>query len=121
MLALTLTPRLAWAQDKPKDFAKQTLQEKLQGKWSKTNHRFSFEIKGNKWMEFVAEKPLAASNTGMVEYPPGKDYAIVRAVTGHRLWIFSGGKDVVAVETFGPDGKLWEDGRIFYRFGTVQP
>ena len=121
LVALFLvTPALA--QEKPKDRAEPTLKEKLQGKWSKTNHEVSFEITGNKWTEYHEAKPLVPFNTGTVEYPLGKDYVIVNVdKTGNRLWIFSAGKDVVAVETFMPDGRLWEDGRIFYRFGTVHP
>jgi hypothetical protein len=98
-----------------------TLREKLQGKWSKTNHPFSFEVRGDTWSEFKADKPLAAFNSGEVLFPPGKDYAVVKAKNGVILWLFSAGKNVVAVETFNPSGTLWEDGRVFYRHGTEQP
>ena len=43
--------------------------------------------------------------------------------TGHTWWLFPAGKNVLASESFEPDGS-WAngtDGRVFYRQGTVQP
>jgi hypothetical protein len=69
-----------------------TLREKLQGKWSKTNHPFSFEVRGDMWSEFKADKPLAAFNSGEILFAPGKDYAVVKAKNGVVLWLCRQGK-----------------------------
>lgn len=97
------------------------LKEKLQGKWAKANHPYSFEVLGNAWTEFKSDRPLAPCNSGNIVFLPGKDYAVVKSKNGPVLWLFSAGKNVVAVETFFADGRLWEDGRVFYRQGTEQP
>jgi hypothetical protein len=98
------------AKDKPK-----SLGEKLQGNWSRRNHQWSFAIQGNRLSEFQESKPGAAHSTGVLEFPAGKDYATVRLSHGYVLWIFPAGDDAIAVETFKPDGSIWEDGRLFYR------
>jgi hypothetical protein len=41
----------------------------------------------------------------------------VIAKSGHKLWLFSAGKDAVGVETLEPTGKIVGDGRVFYRQG----
>ena len=104
-----------------KEPKKPTLRDSIQGKWGKTNHDFLFEVVGNQFSEFHASKPFTPINAGTVEFPPGKEYAVLKARTGHTFWIYPAGTNVIAVETFQPDGTLWEDGRVMYRVGAIQP
>ena len=100
-----------------------SLRDKVQCKWVRTNHPFAFQVRGNNWEHYEATKPLQATSKGIVEYPAGKDYAVVKTDTGHVWWIWSAGRDVVAVETFEPDGSFGGGalGRIFYRPGSDKP
>jgi len=98
------------AKEKPK-----TVNDKIQGKWARRNHTYSFFIDGNKWSEFTENKINVPSMTGVIELPPGKEYAVVKAKNGSEFWLFPSGENVLAVETFTADGVIWEDGRVFYR------
>jgi hypothetical protein len=97
------------AKGKPK-----TVSEKIQGKWTRLNHEFSFLIQGNKISEFHETKLGKPTATGLIEFPPGKDYALAKLDNGGVLWLFVCGENVLAVESFGPDGVIWQDGRVFY-------
>jgi len=100
-----------------------TVRDKIQGKWMRSNHPYSFQIAGDRWEHWDVNKPFKPTGTGTITYPVGKDYALVKTDTGHTWWLFPAGKNVLASESFEPDGSLANgtDGRVFYRQGTVQP
>ena len=117
---LAAFPASALAQENKK--TGKTLHERLQGEWSRTNHPFSFKVQGDQWAHYDAKFPLKPTGTGVITYPKGKDYAIVNTNTGHVWWLFSAGANVVAVDTFEPDGSLSAGaGRVYYRDGTRTP
>jgi hypothetical protein len=117
--ALAVLPAIAMAQKKEKD---KTLRERLQGEWARTNHRFSFKVQGDQWTHYDERVPLKATGTGVIIFPKGKDYAIVTTQNGHVWWLFSAGENVVAIETFDPNGGVTSDtGRVYYRNGTRTP
>lgn len=115
---LAALPAAAIGADKVKE---KTLKERLQGRWVRPNDVLSFSINGDAMVEFHEAKPFAPFNQGGIEFEENREKAIVRMKTGHTLWLFSAGPDVVAVETFTPDGKLFDNGRVFYRQGTYSP
>jgi hypothetical protein len=116
---LSVLPVLAMGAGNKKE---KTLQERMQGTWSRTNHPFSFTVKGNEWVHYDEKFPLKPTGNGTLEYPRDKDYAIVRTNTGHVWWLFSAGENVIAVETFEPNGGFsLGAGRVYYRDGTYTP
>lgn len=96
----------------------QTLQQKLQGEWSRSNAVSRFVIKGNKCAEYKATAPLKVHTTGQLEYPPEKDHALARFTNGWTVWFFSAGRDAIAIEAFNPKGELNGIGQILYRHGS---
>jgi hypothetical protein len=98
-----------------------TLQQRLEGKWVRPQHPLCFEVKDNIMTEFKEDNPFKPFNSGTIQFPPGKDYAIVTLKTGHKLWLFSAGEDVVAIESFHADGRVMDSGRVYYRQGTHTP
>ena len=117
--ALAGLPAIAIGGEKKKE---KTLQQRLEGKWVRPNHPFSIEVKGNKWFHYEQAQPFKPTELGVIEYPPGKDYAIVRTEKGFVWWLFSAGEDALVAEHFR-DGRLdnGSDGRLFYRQGTHTP
>lgn len=105
----------------PANAKEPTLKEQVQGKWARTNHPFSFQIKGDAFEHYSEGKPFTPTAVGKVSYPIGKDYVIVKLSNGDTWWVFSAGKNVVAVEFFLPDGTVIAEGRVYYRDGTVLP
>jgi len=118
--ALAGLPAIAIAADKKKE---KTLQQRLEGKWVRPNHPYSIEVKGNEWFHYEQAQPFKPTSTGVIEYPRGKDYAIVKTDNGFVWWLFSAGEDALAAEHFRQDGRLdnGSDGRLFYRQGTHTP
>ena len=91
------------------------INEFIQGRWSRVDHTFRFLIKGERWDEFLREKPLELYNTGKIELKSDKPYAFIHANGGQKLYLFPISRDIMAVETILADGTIYGDGRIFYR------
>ncbi|MEO1990967.1 MAG: hypothetical protein ABGW78_03470 [Pirellulales bacterium] len=102
---------------------KKTVRDRLQGRWGRTNHPHSFEVRGLKWFHYTANYPFKPTETGDIEYPPEKDYAIVKTAKGYVWWLFPAGDNALAAEVFNADGSIDDnaDGRVFYRDGTRIP
>jgi len=110
------------AADAPKDanrdqkrIEKKNIKELIQGHWSRIDHPFRFVIKGERWEEFNGERPLLLNNYGKIEFGINKPYAFIHANGGQKLYLFPISRDIMAVETILGDGKMYGDGRIFYR------
>jgi hypothetical protein len=114
LLGLVATTSVA-APSKVKEKPK-TVLEKIQGKWLRKNHEYSFLIDGNKWTEFSDAKFAKPNATGPIETPPGKDFAMVKTDNGAVIYLFPAGENALAVETIVNDA-VWGDGRVFYRPG----
>ena len=96
--------------------------KKIEGRWGRSNHRWSFNIEDGQFREFEASTPIKPTNTGTVTTQMGQDYAVVKVnENGLTLWIFSAGENVIGVETFQPSGRCADAGRVFYRVGTEMP
>jgi len=107
LLATTSVAAPPMAKGKPKtDF------EKIQGKWARPNHEFSFVIQGKTITEFN-NKQLGATAKGEIKFLPGKDYLLAELDNGGVLWLFPG-ENVLAVESFNDKGVIFLCGRIFY-------
>lgn len=106
--AIITCPRLAHSQEP-------ALRDKIQGEWSRANGNSRFVIKGNTYTEYRSNAPLKVHTTGKVQYPQGKDYAVATLENKWTIWIFSAGKDSLAVEAFRPSGELGGQGAILYR------
>ena len=96
------------------------LKEKLQGSWSRTDHWVSFVIKGNRVDQFAERKPLEPWASGRLNFKADRDYAICN-LGNWQVWIWSAGKNVIAMETFTPSGEVQGEGRIFYRINSDSP
>ena len=117
--ALGAFPVVAIAQEKKRE---KTLRERLQGEWSRTAHPYSFKVQGDEWSHYAEDVPFKPTGAGKITFPKDKDYAVVTTDTGHVWWLFSAGENVVAVDTFEPNGKLTPGaGRVYYRVGTRIP
>ena len=97
-----------------------SLKEKLQGSWSRTDHWVSFVIKGNRVDQFAERKPLEPWASGRLNFKADRDYAICN-LGNWQVWIWSAGKNVIAMETFTPSGEVQGEGRIFYRINSDSP
>ena len=97
-----------------------SLEEKLQGSWSRTDHWVSFVIKGNRVDQFAERKPLEPRASGRLNFKADRDYAICN-LGNWQVWIWSAGKNVIAMETFTPSGEVQGEGRIFYRINSDSP
>jgi hypothetical protein len=117
---LSVLPVLAMGAGNKKE---KTLQERLEGTWVRPNHRFSLVIKDNQWIHFDEKVPFKPTDSGEIQFPQGRDYAVVKTKSGFTWWLFSAGENVIATEHFEPSGALHDtsDGRVFYRKGTVMP
>lgn len=93
------------------------MRQKVQGEWSRSNANSRYLIKGDRCTEFKANAPRKVHATAKIEYPPGKDYAVAKFDNEWTVWIFSAGKDVLAIEAFRPSGELGGIGHILYRHG----
>jgi hypothetical protein len=49
-----------------------TLKEKLQGKWVRPNHLFSFYVKRDSWIEYREDKPMTPNNSGTIDFSQKK-------------------------------------------------
>ncbi len=90
---------------------------KLQGTWGRSNANETVFIKGKQFAETKKDKPLTPHSTGKLEFPVGKDYAVVRTSNKFTLWIFPAGDNAIAVEVFRPDMSLNGTGIIYYKDG----
>ena len=97
-----------------------SLKEKLQGSWSRTDHWVSFVIKGNRVDQFAERKPLDPWASGRLNFKADRDHAICN-LGNWQVWIWSAGKNVIAMETFTPSGEVQGEGRIFYRINSDLP
>jgi hypothetical protein len=95
--------------------AEPPLKTKLQGEWTKANFPNAFKVSGDKLTEFAEVKPLAPHATGRIQFAPGRDYAVATMDNGFTLWLFSAGKNAIAVEAFDPQGHIQGTGIICYR------
>ena len=90
---------------------------KLQGTWGRSNANETVFIKGKQYSETKKDRPLTPNSTGKLEFPPGKDYAVVRTSNKFTLWIFPAGDNAIAIEVFRPDMTLNGSGIIYYKDG----
>ena len=97
-------------------FAVERVKPKLQGEWSRVGHQARYKISGNKFYEYKADNPNAPAQISAINYPFGKSYAEVTNRAG-KLKIYSGGPNIIAVESFNKTGAFIDDGIIFYRHG----
>jgi hypothetical protein len=103
--ALAGLPAIAIGADKDKE---KTLQQRLEGTWVRPNDPLSFKVDDKAVMtEMHQDKPFAPFNSGAIEYKKGQHKAIVRLKSGHTLWLFSAGPDVVAVAVLRPMEHSW--------------
>jgi hypothetical protein len=104
----------------PNEDAKST-QERLQGKWSRP-HGWScyLSIVGNEITQYTNDAPLVPFRKGILRFDRTKNLAFAKMNDGWTMWLWlSGaaptGEDVLALEHFGPDGKLFESGAVLYK------
>jgi len=97
-------------------FAAERVRPKLQGEWSRVGHQTRYKISGNRFIEYKANNPNAPNQISAINYPFGKSYAEVTTQNG-KLKIYSGGANIIAVESFDKTGAFIDDGIIFYRHG----
>ncbi len=112
---------VAVADEHDSNWQDKTLKEKLQGSWSRADHWVSFVIKSDRLDQFAERKPLKPNSSGRLNFKAGRDYAIGKSGDGWQTWIFSAGKNAIAVETFTPSGEVQGEGRIFYRINSDLP
>lgn len=92
-----------------------TLQQKLQGTWSRPNYDVVFKIDGKQCLQVKKSQPLKLFAKGILVFPVGKDYAEVKLDNGYTLWWFSAGDDTAASDDFDPNGVLAGTGNVYYR------
>ena len=97
-------------------FAVERVRPKLQGEWSRVDHQTRFKISGNRFIEYKANNPNEPDQISAIKYPFGKSYAEVTTQNG-KLEIYSGGPNIIAVESFNKAGAIVGDGTVFYRHG----
>jgi hypothetical protein len=93
----------------------QTLQQRLQGTWSRPNDDRVWVIKGKDCTEYLKKNPLTAHAKGTLGFPMGKDYADAKLNNGWTIWFFAVGKDSMVTEDFRPSGDLQGVGCLLYR------
>ena len=93
----------------------QSLQERVQGTWSRPNYGQVYVIKGTDFTQYSKNRPLHVAARGKLVFSKGKDYAEVKADNGYTLWLFAAGKDNLVSEDFKPDGTLSGNGTLLYR------
>ena len=93
----------------------QTLQERVQGAWSRPNYGQVYVIKGNDFTQYSKNRPLHVAARGKLIFLKNKDYAEVKADNGYTLWLFAAGEDKIVSEDFKPDGALSGNGTLLYR------
>lgn len=94
-----------------------SLEGRLQGEWAKANNPHSFKIQGQSLLEFSENAPLKPHARGKLEFPQGKEHAVVKLDNGFSFLLFSAGRDVMAMDVFDPQGKLTDNGVVLYRRG----
>ena len=100
-------------------FAVERVRPKLQGEWSRVGGQTRFKISGNRFIEYKANNPNAPDQIGAIQYPSGKSYAEVTTQNG-KLKIYSGGANIIAVESFDKTGAFIDDGIVFHRHGKAE-
>ena len=116
LLVVLGSPAFSAQKNKGKEKEK-TLEQKIQGKWARTNDKWLWVIEGRKWTQFketIIDKPAA---TGTIEFPINKPYAVVTEASGWKHQVWPIGETAIAIETFRPGGEISGLGRIFYRPG----
>ncbi len=101
----------------PVSAAEPPLKSRLQGEWTKANFPHGWKVSGDTLTEFAESKPFAPHATGRLRFENGKAYAVAEMDNGFKLWLFSAGKDVMAVEVFDREGKIQGTGIVCYRRG----
>jgi len=94
-----------------------SLEDRLQGEWAKANNPHSFKIQGHTLLEFSENAPLQAHAKGKLEFPQGKEHAVVKLDNGFSFLLFSAGQNVMAMDVFDPQGKLTDNGVVLYKRG----
>ena len=99
--------------------AVERVRPKLQGEWSRVGHQTRYKISGNRFIEYKANNPNAPNQVSAINYPFGKSYAEVTTQNG-KLKIYSGGANIIAVESFDKTGAFIDDGIVFHRHGKAE-